>query len=84
MRMDYRRKLLAVTKDDLVDVATRYLMEPLKEGKTSQVIFGAQSNDLESFVKRGWKIETPVEGLSVREESYEQNNKADPNLDKSL
>jgi len=52
----------------------------MKNGQTSQVIFGSQNNDLETLMSRGWKIERPVEGLSVQEDSYEQNKKAEPLL----
>lgn len=81
MRSQYRKGLFEVTKDDILDVTKRYLYESIKEGKTSQVIFGTQGNDLESFLSRGWKIERPVEGLSVSEENYEQNVKSDPKLE---
>ena len=101
MRNEYRERLIQVTKDvsnnqnlnfqDIIRVANTYLYESLKEGKTSQVIFGAQDNDLETFLSRGfesisilllgWKIERPVEGLSVDEERYEQNKNPNPKLE---
>jgi len=37
----------------LVSVANKYLLDKIKEGKTSQVIFGSQSNDLEGLLSRG-------------------------------
>ena len=65
-RVEYRNRLLAVEKKvfftkkinrkDLIQVAEQYLMTPLKAGKTSQVIFGAQTNDLEALVSRGIEI----------------------------
>lgn len=36
-----------------MDVAKRYLLETIKEGKSSQVIFGSQDNDLEGLMSRG-------------------------------
>jgi len=80
MRKEYREGLLSVTKDDVIEVAQKYLYGSIKDGKTSQVIFGTQDNDLEKFLSRGWKIERPVEGLSVSEEKYEQNTKSNPKL----
>jgi len=77
----------------LVSVTNKYLLEKIKEGKTSQIIFGSQSNNLEGLLSRGiwiwiyrwiilkgWKIERPVEGLSVNEGSYEQNKSSAPRL----
>ena len=40
---------------DVVDVANRYLLENVKEGKSSQVVFGTQSTDLDGLMKRGNK-----------------------------
>jgi Zn-dependent M16 (insulinase) family peptidase len=78
MRDEYRKRLLDVSKQDLVDVAEKYLYTSVKKGETSQVIFGSQNNDLETLMQRGWKIERPVEELSVQEGSYEQNKKPEP------
>eukprot|EP00331_Platyophrya_macrostoma_P017885 CAMPEP_0176471264 /NCGR_PEP_ID=MMETSP0127-20121128/41032_1 /TAXON_ID=938130 /ORGANISM="Platyophrya macrostoma, Strain WH" /LENGTH=556 /DNA_ID=CAMNT_0017865885 /DNA_START=137 /DNA_END=1807 /DNA_ORIENTATION=- len=78
MRQQYRTRLLEVKHQDLVDVAQKYLLESIKKGETSQVIFGSQNNNLEGLMSRGWKIEQPVEGLSVQEGSYEQNKKPEP------
>ncbi len=64
----------------MVDVANKYLLDRIKEGKSSQVIFGSQTNDLEGLLSRGWKIERAVEGLSIQEESYEQNTNSLPKL----
>ena len=66
MREEYRQRVLDTTKEvfffqnlsysiykELVDAANKYLLDKIKEGKTSQVIFGSQSNDLEGLLSRG-------------------------------
>ena len=54
-----RLQCLAVTKDDIVEVTRKYLAEPLKEGKYSQVIFGNQKPELiKEMTEKGWKIES--------------------------
>jgi Zn-dependent M16 (insulinase) family peptidase len=73
-----RRRVFDVTRDDVIDVVTRYVLNPMSKNETSQVIFGSQGIEMESLVSRGWKIERGIEGLSVNEESYEQNKKLEP------
>ena len=64
-----RERLIGMTKDSLGKAASQ-LMDDLEKGQTSQVIFGASSDDLQYFIARGWKIERFVEGLSLKQERY--------------
>lgn len=69
-----RLQCLAVTKDDIVEVTRKYLDEPLKEGKYSQVIFGNQKSELiKEMTEKGWKIESFIaENVGSEAEAGEQ------------
>ncbi len=54
-----RLDCLAVTKDDIVEVARKYLAEPLEQGKYSQVMFGNQKPEaLKEMTDKGWRVES--------------------------
>jgi len=44
------------------------------------VIFGNMNNDLEGYLKRGWKIQQIVDGISLNESIYESNKEIDLEL----
>lgn len=70
-----REQILGVTKEDLLEVAEKYILESLKNDKTSKVIFGAKNDDLDVFVSRDWKVERFVDGLSLKPQNYDHTNK---------
>lgn len=37
----------------IVECARKYMLQSIKEGKTSQVIFGSQENKMEDLIKKG-------------------------------
>ena len=43
--MQLRLKALEVSKDDLVRVASKYLVDAMENQRTSRVVFGSQSAD---------------------------------------
>jgi Zn-dependent M16 (insulinase) family peptidase len=58
-RSQYRLDCLAVTKDDIVNVARTYLDEPLIGGRYSKVIFGNQKEEeIKKIKEAGWKVES--------------------------
>ena len=65
-----RERLLEVSKDDIIDVANRYLLSAMEKDETHKVILGQNTDKLEMFVKNGWKIERFVAGLSLNQHKY--------------
>lgn len=53
---EYRRKCLAVQKEEIVQAINTYLASALERDQTTKVIFGSDENNLEGLVSRGWKI----------------------------
>ena len=53
-----RGQMLETTKADLVNVAEQYLIAPQAESKTSKVIFGAKSDEVDTnLIENGWIYE---------------------------
>lgn len=53
-----RDQLLETSREDLVSAAEKWLLKPQQEGKTSKVIFGAQSEEVEAnLISHGWIYE---------------------------
>jgi presequence protease len=69
-RQQNRSRALSVSKDDLIEVANSYLLSQMKEGHSTQTIFGPNDANLDVFMARGWRVEVPVQGLSVQEKNY--------------
>lgn len=67
-----RELLLVLTKEDLVPSLNKYIMSPVEKDQTSQVIFGANQENLQWFVSRGWGISRFVDGLSLQQGKYSQ------------
>lgn len=44
----------------------------MAEDESNKLIIGQQDVNLEGLLKRGWKIERPIEDISVQHQSYEQ------------
>lgn len=65
-----RQQLFEVKREDVVEVANKYLLDKIEKGETSQVVFGQQTDALEMFVKNGWEIERFVKGLSLSQKNY--------------
>lgn len=72
MALDRRGRLLAVTREALISAAQEHLAPQLRSGRSSKVIFGTSSSDLEKLKSDGWKIERFSEGLSLRRKLYEE------------
>jgi len=53
--------VLAATAEQIIDAAKRYLAEPLAEGKTSRVVFGSETVDVQSLKKLGWRVQKPID-----------------------
>lgn len=65
-----RGQLLETSKSDLIDAAGKYLIGPKAEGKTSQVIFGAQSDEVDTnLIGNGWIYED-FNSTSLKREKY--------------
>jgi hypothetical protein len=62
--MRLRLKALNVTKDDLVFVGEKYLMDAFEKNQTSRVVFGSQSADFKQLEATGWNIFNPIDFLS--------------------
>ena len=71
----YRKQLLAVTRDDIIEVSEKYMLDALKKDQTSKVVFGTMKGDLESLMERGWKVERFVENLSMNADNYSEEGK---------
>lgn len=66
-----RGLILETTKDQLVDVALKYVIDPKIQGKSSKVIFGSENHDLKTLESKGWRIEKFSEGLALRKKLFE-------------
>lgn len=64
--MELRLRALEVTKDDLVHVAQKYMMNAIEEDKTSRVVFGSQNAEFGALEKEGWNIFNPIDFLSYK------------------
>lgn len=74
-----RGLILETTKSQLMDMALKYVIEAKVQNKSSQVVFGSDSYDLNSLAEKGWKIEKFSDGLKLRQKLYEE----DPNESES-
>ena len=72
MSLDRRGRLLEVNREDLIDAAKKYVLDPMVAGKSSKVVFGTNGVDLSRLREEGWKIEDFNEGLSLRKKLYEE------------
>ena len=61
LRREQRRRMLAVTKDDLIRCANQYLLTPATQGQTSRVVFGTEEIQKEKLMEVGWRVTKPVE-----------------------
>lgn len=64
------KKFLGVKRQDLIDVAGKYLLDAVSKGETQQSVFGVNTNKLELYIKNGWKIERFSKGLSLNTHNY--------------
>ena len=55
-KMQLRLKALEVSKDDLVRVASKYLVDAIENQRTSRVVFGSQSADFGDLESNGWTV----------------------------
>lgn len=53
-----------LTREDLVGVAEKYLVNAFEKGETSRVVFGSQSEDFPGLEGQGWKVQNPIDFLS--------------------
>ena len=64
----FRRRLLSVEKDDIIEVCKKYFVPQLEEGRTSRVVFGSVSNNGENstgmFEQSEWEFIDALEFLS--------------------
>ncbi|EGR34227.1 protein kinase domain protein [Ichthyophthirius multifiliis] len=72
IRLNYRQALLATDYKDIVQTSEQFLLDKIQKGQSSQVMVLCQDN-VEKYVKLGWKIEKAVHGISVKQQSYKQN-----------
>ncbi|KRW98994.1 Metalloenzyme, LuxS/M16 peptidase-like protein [Pseudocohnilembus persalinus] len=72
MKKAYREAILGTTREQLVEATKKYLLDKLSEDQSSKIIIGQQDVNLEGLLKRGWRIERPLDDLSVQQDSYEQ------------
>lgn len=61
-----RLRALEITKEDLVFVANKYMMNAVEQSQTSRVVFGSQSADFTQLEKNGWNIFNPIDFLSYK------------------
>lgn len=72
MKEELRKRVMAVSKEEVCEVAQRYLLERMKRDKSAKVVFGSAESKLEGFVEKGWRVVQFSDKLSVRPEMYEQ------------
>ena len=63
-KMKLRLRALEVTKDDLVYIAQKYMMNAIEQDKTSRVVFGSQSGNVTGLEQDGWSVFNPIDFLS--------------------
>lgn len=61
-----RLRALDITKEDLVFLANKYMMNAVEHGHTSRVVFGSQNADFAQLEKGGWNIFNPIDFLSYK------------------
>lgn len=61
-----RLRALEITKEDLVFVANKYMMNAVEQNHTSRVVFGSQNADFTLLEKGGWNIFNPIDFLSYK------------------
>lgn len=62
----YRLQLLNVKREDLIEVAEKYILKDLKEGNASRATFGHYQKDLKELEEKGWKVHNLVEELKQK------------------
>ena len=60
-----RLKVFDVSKEDVIKVAEKYIYKAMLEDKSSKVIFGPKSANLEGLVSRGWRVEKYFTDISL-------------------
>lgn len=73
-RQERLEKLLSLQKEDMQSGFDE-IMAKIEKEQTTQVIFGAKQENLQFFVSRGWKVHRFAEGLSLKEEHYQLEDK---------
>ena len=66
---------LGLQKEDLQPLFDE-IMAKIEKEHTTQVIFGANQENLQFFVSRGWKVHRFAEGLSLKEDHYQIEDKS--------
>ncbi len=63
--LERRKACFAVTQEEVAKVVDLFINQAIISDKSSKVIFGAKSNNLEGFVSRGWRIEKYFQDISL-------------------
>jgi hypothetical protein len=74
-RQERLETLLSLEKEHL-QAEFDEIMAKLEKEQTTQVIFGANQENLQYFVSRGWKVHRFADGLSLKEEHYQLEDKS--------
>lgn len=67
MKQRYRERLIGVGREKIVEVAKKYLEEPLQKGLSSKVIFGTEEVNKKELKDAGWKVQAPIEVISNKQ-----------------
>jgi Zn-dependent M16 (insulinase) family peptidase len=61
---DFRKSLVAVTREEVLKVSEKYLLDPLKKGLSSKVVFGDENISKVELKDAGWMVQSPIEIIS--------------------
>ena len=64
--MKLRVRALETSKEDVVFVAQKYLMNAIENDRTSRVVFGSQAAKFQSLETDGWNVFNPIDFLSYK------------------
>ncbi|OMJ83886.1 hypothetical protein SteCoe_15115 [Stentor coeruleus] len=67
MKQRYRERLIGVNREKIIEVAKKYLEEPLQKGLSSKVIFGMEDVNKKELRDAGWKVQAPIEVISNKQ-----------------
>ena len=75
-RNEFRKRLLEVTKEDIINVCKTYFIPQIEEGTTSRVVFGNVDEHHKDFEEGKWEFLNSLDFLS---EGYFTNQEEEEN-----
>lgn len=69
-KIDFILRCLEVTQQEMIQTVNANILEKIKAGQSSQIIYGKASENLEMYVSQGWVVERFAKGLSINKEQY--------------